>query len=381
MPAEQFRSDPHKLIRQAFARFVAEEVAPVAAEVDATAAFPRELFQKVAKMNAFRIRYPKGKGGAGGNNTLYCIMVEELAKGLVSLAAIAAKQCLMATNMLFHYGAPALKEKYFEPAMRGEMVGSFCLTEPEAASDLGGVRTTAAKDGDSWIINGMKTWITNGPVADFFTVLCQTNPEAGIRGLNFFFVPRDIGGVKTSPKFETLGTRTTEISEVAFNEVRIPADYILGIEGKGLKALLSILAEIRSMTAALALGLAKAAYQASFDYGKERAQFGKTINKYQLIQAKIADMATEIWAAELMLYQTTGMIDRGEECGAQSMMLKYFATEVACKCCDEATRVMGSYSYAMEYPVQRFYRDSRFLLYGGGTHEILRQNIARGLGF
>ena len=373
------RSDPRKLLRQVIARFVAEEVAPVARELDQAGRFPRELFQKLAAMNAYRIRYPRGKGGAGGNTTLYCIMCEELAKGMLSLAAIAAKQCLMATNFLFRFGSPELKEKYFEPAMRGEMIGSFCLTEPEAGGDLGAVTTTATRDGDHWIISGMKTWITNAPVADFFTVLCQTDPDKGIRGLNFFFVPRDRPGVRVSPRFELLGTRTTEIAEVAFNDCRIPADHLLGQPGKGLGALLGILAEIRAMTAALALGLAKAAYETAFQYAQERQAFGRPIGKYQLIQAKIASLATDIYAAELMLYDTTAKIDAGQRAGRESMMVKYFATELACRAADEATRILGAYGYSMEYPAQRYFRDARFLLYGGGTHEVLLQNIAREL--
>lgn len=375
------RSDPQKLLRQVMARFVREEVAPVARQVDESGRFPRELFQKLAAMRAFGLRYPVKSGGAGGNATLYCIMCEELAQGLMSLAAIAAKQCLMATNFLHRFADQDMRRRYLLPALSGELVGSFCLTEPEAGGDLGRVSTTAVREGDQWVVNGMKTWITNAPVADFFTVLCQTNPEQGIRGLNFFFVPRDTPGVRVSPGFQTLGTRSTEISEVAFNDCRIPERFLLGEQGKGLNALLAILAEIRAMTAALALGLAKAAYQAGFQYAKERSAFGKTINQYQLIQAKIAGLATQIWAAELMLYDTTAKIDAGQRPSRESMMVKYYATEVACQACDEATRILGAYAYSMEYPVQRYFRDARFLLYGGGTHEVLQTNIARELGF
>ncbi|MFH1034578.1 MAG: acyl-CoA dehydrogenase family protein [Pseudomonadota bacterium] len=375
------RSDPEKLLRQLMARFVREEVAPVARQVDESGRFPRELFHKLASMHAFGLRYPLKSGGAGGNATLYCIMCEELAQGLMSLAAIAAKQCLMATNFLHRFGDQEMKERYLLPALRGELVGSFCLTEPEAGGDLGRVSTLAVKDGPDWVVSGMKTWITNAPLADFYTVLCQTDPDKGIRGLNFFFVPRDTPGVSVSPGFQTLGTRSTEISEVAFNDCRIPGRFLLGQEGKGLGALLAILAEIRAMTAALALGLAKAAYQAGFQYAQERAAFGKTINHYQLIQSKIAGLATEIWAAELMLYDTTRKIDAGQRPSKESMMAKYFATEVACKAADEATRILGAYGYSMEYPAQRYFRDARFLLYGGGTHEVLQTNIARELGF
>ncbi len=375
------RSDPEKLLRQVMARFVDQEVTPRAREIDERGEFPQELFKKLASMNVFNVRYLGMKKGATGNATLYCIICEELARGLVSLAAETAKQCLMGTNFLYRFGSPELKEKYLEPSMRGEMVGSFCLTEPEAGGDLGSVTTTAVDDGDHWIISGMKTWITNAPIASYFTVLCQTQPGKGIRGLNFFFVPRDTPGVQVSPRFDTLGTRTTEISEVAFNDCRIPKDYLVGLPGKGMGAFFAILAEIRTMTAALALGVARAAFDASFQYAQERKAFGKTISKYQLIQAKISDMATDIWAAELMIYDTTRKLDQGQRVDKESMMAKYFATEVACRCVDQATRILGAYAYSMEYPVQRFFRDARFLLYGGGTHEVLRQNIARAMRF
>lgn len=381
MSKPALRSDPEKLLRQIISRFVAQEITPLAREMDESGKIPKELMQKIAQMRLFGIRYPVKGGGSGGNTTLYCIISEELARGLLSLAAKVSKQCLMGTEHLYRFGSKEMHEKFFAPAMRGEKIGSFCLTEPEAGGDLGAVATTANKDGDEWVISGMKTWITNAPIADFFTVLCQTDRSKGVRGLNFFFVPRETPGVKISPRFETLGTRTTDIAEVAFNDCRIPGDYILGEVGKGLKSLLSILADIRSMTAALALGLAKAAYETAFQYARERQAFGKTINKYQLIQAKIANMATDIWAAELMLYETTRKIDAGLPAGKESMMVKYFATETACRCCDEATRIMGAYAYSMEYPAQRYFRDARFLLYGGGTHEVLQQNIARELKF
>lgn len=374
------RSDPEKILRQTMARFVEQEVAPRARELDEAASFPWELFKMLAEMGCFTIRYPKKAGMAGGTTTLFCIMCEELAKGYMSLAAITAMQCLMGTNFLFKFGTDELREEYFYPAMRGEKVASFALTEPEAATDLGNVRTMAEKTDDGWLINGMKTWITNGPVADFFTVLCQTKRGAGVKGLNFFFVPRDTPGVSTSKKFDKLGTRATEISELAFSDVLIPLENRLGDDGRGVGNLFSILAEIRVMTAALALGLARAAYESAARYAMERRQFGKPIGKFQLIQRKIADMATETWASHLMTYEATRKIDRGEKAMKEASMAKYFATETACRAADEATRVYGSYSYSMEYEVQRFYRDNRFLLNGGGTPEILQTIISRECG-
>ena len=374
------RSNSEELIRKSIARFVDNELIPKAQEIDEKGEFPVEMLREIAKMGVFGIRYPKNKGGAGGNNTLYCILCEELSRGLVSVAAITAMQCLMGTNFLFHFGTDEMRETYFLPAMRGEKIACFCLTEPEAGSDLGAVSTSATKTEDGYVINGMKTWVTNGPVADFYTVLCQTDPAKKFRGLNFFFVPRDIPGLSVSKPFQTLGTRTTMLSEIAFTDVHIPAEYRLGKEGQGLSNLLSILSEIRSMTAALAIGLQRAALDDSIRYARERTQFGKPISKYQLIQAKIANMAVNLEASKLMTYKATRMIDNGISCMTEASMAKYFATEAACKAADEATRIFGAYGYSMEYTAQRYYRDSRFLLNGGGTHEVLQTNIARWVG-
>ncbi|MBW2030795.1 MAG: acyl-CoA dehydrogenase family protein [Deltaproteobacteria bacterium] len=374
------RSNPEEIIRKTMAKFVDRELIPRAREIDESGEFPMEMFQRIGKMGVFGIRYPKKKGGAGGNTTLYCVICEELARGLMSVAALTAMQCLMGTNFLFHYGTDELREQYFFPAMRGEKVSAFCLTEPEAGSDLGNVNTIAKKVDGGWLINGMKTWVTNGPVADFFTVLCQTDPAKKFRGLNFFFVPRETPGVSVSKPFDLLGTRTTKMSELAFSDVRIPGEYMLGAEGRGMSNLMSILAEIRTMTAALAIGLQQAALEDSIRYAKERVQFGQAISSYQLIQAKIANMATDLEASRLMTYRATNMVDKGISCIKEASMAKYFATEAACKAADEATRIFGAYGYSMEYTAQRYYRDNRFLLYGGGTHEILQTNIARWVG-
>jgi alkylation response protein AidB-like acyl-CoA dehydrogenase len=371
------RSDPEKLIRATIARFVDNEVIPIAEELDKKGEFPRELFQQLAEMGVFGIRYPRGKGGAGGNTTLYCIICEELARGLMSLASITAMQCLMGTNFLFHHGTDQMREEYFLPAMRGEKIGCFCMTEPEAGSDLGAISTRATAVADGYLINGMKTWVTDGPEASFYTVLCQTNPAKRLRGIGYFFVPRDLPGVSLGPRFECLGTRTTPICEVAFKDVLIPEAYRVTPEGQGLTCFLSILAEIRTMTAALGIGLQRGAMDASLKYAKERMTFGKPISKYQLIQSKIAQMATNLEASRLMTYKAAAMIDCGAECMKQATMAKYFATEAACSAADECTRIFAGYGYSMEYPAQRYFRDTRFLLCGGGTHEVLQTNIAR----
>jgi alkylation response protein AidB-like acyl-CoA dehydrogenase len=371
------RSNAEEMVRKTMARFVDSEVIPVAGELDASGEFPREPFDKLARMGLFGIRYPKKVGGSGGTTTQYCIAMQELARGLMSLAAMTAMQCLMATNGLYLYGTEQMHEDYLKPALRGEKIGAFQLTEPEAGGDLGSVRTSARKVADGWVINGMKTWSTSGPYGDFHTVLCQTDPEKGLKGLMFFFIPSDTPGFASSKKFETLGTRNSALSEIYFNDCHVPDEYMLGEQGRGLNVLLTILAEIRAMTAALALGLHRAAMDASIKYCKERIAFGKPIGKYQLIQAKIADMAVNLEAGSLMVEKVTRLIDNKVSCLNEASMAKYFATESACSACDEATRIFGAYAYSMEYDVQRFYRDNRFLLYGGGTHEVLRTTIAR----
>lgn len=374
------RSNPEKLIRKSMTRFVDNELIPKARDIDEKDEFPVGILREIAKTGAFGVRYPKEKGGAGGNNTLCCIICEELARGLMGAASITATQSLTGTDFLFRFGTDEMREKYFLPAMKGEKFGCFCLTEPESGSDLGAISTSAKKTGDGYVINGVKTWVTNGPIADFYTVLCQTDPAKKLRGLDFFFAPRETPGLSVSRPFQTLGTRAAPVSEVAFDNVRIPPEYRLGKEEDGLNNLLSIRSEIRTMTAALAVGMQRAALDDSIRYAKERAQFGKTISEYQLIQAKIANMAVNLEASKRITYHAAKMIDNGNPCITEAAMAKYFATEAACKAADECTRIMGAYGYSMEYTAQRYFRDSRFLLNAGGTHEVLQTNIARWVG-
>ncbi len=374
------KEETKSLLRKIVARFVDREVKPVANDLDAAEEFPWDLFRRAADLGLFKVRYAREKGGAGGNATLYNIVCEELARGYLSLAAITAMQGLMCTDFIYKYGTEAIRDKYFHPAMRGEVVGAFCLTEPDGGTDLTAIRTMARREGDRFVLNGVKTWITNAPVAKMFTVLSLTDDREGIRGANFFLVDRDMPGVQVSKKFPKMGTRASIISEVAFEDVSLPLDHRLGDANRGIGNLMRILAEIRTMTASLSLGLARAAYEDSLRYVQERVAFGKPIGKYQEIRAKIANMATEIEASRLMLAWVTDKLDRSERCLKEASMVKYFVSEAACRACDEATRIFGAYSYSNEYDVNRYYRDTRFLLFGGGTSEILRDIIARELG-
>ncbi len=369
--------EEYRMFREAVSRFVDKEIKTVAQDYENNKTFPRELFKKIGDLGYFGIRYPESVGGSNGNNIMFNILCEELARGYMSIAAITAMQCLMGTDFIFRYGSKEHHEQFLIPAIKGEKIATFALTEPDAGSDLNNIKTIAEKKGDKYIVNGSKTWITDASVADFFTVLCLTDREKRLKGANFFLIPKDTPGVSVSKKFDKMGTKAAENSELFFTNVEIPVSNMLGNEGDGLKNLLKILSQIRTMTAALGLGLLRACFDESVKYAKERVQFGKPIGKYQLIRAKIANMATDIELSKSYLYKVSTMITEGKECGKEASIAKYFITEAACRAADQATRIFGSYGFSFEYPVARFFADTRFLLFGGGTSEILQNNIAR----
>jgi len=369
--------DEYKLFRESVRRFVDNEIKPYAQEFEDRKEFPMPLFKKIAKMGYFGIRYPEEVGGSSGTAAMFNILCEELARGYMSIAAITAMQCLMGTNFIFKYGTKNHHDNYLKPAIRGEKIATFALTEPDAGSDLSNIKSIAERKGDRFIINGSKTWITNSSVADFFTVLCLTDREKRLKGANFFLIPKEVKGLTVSKKFDKIGTKSAENSEIFLSNVEVPIENMLGQEGKGMSNLLQILSEIRTMTAALSLGLLRAAFEESRRYSKQRVQFGKPIGSFQLIQSKLANMATDIEVSKCFLYKVSKMIDNGEKCEKEASMAKYFISEAACRAVDQATRIFGSYGFSSEYPVGRFFTDSRFLLFGGGTSEILQNNIAR----
>jgi len=338
--------------------------------------FPRALFKRLAELGYLGLRYPEEVGGQGADFATCCVLYEELAAGSLSLAAIAAMQSLMGTHFVFRYGTDEQRRTYLEPALRGEKIGTFALTEPEAGSDLGGIRTRAARTASGWRLRGSKTWITNAPVADFLTVGAKTSDELGLGNIALFLVDASTPGFAVGKPIEKLGTRSSLTSEVHI-DCELPADALLGAEGEGVKNVGGLLSEIRVMTAALALGLSRRALADSARYAGERQAFGKPIGEHQLITGKLGDMATRLQAARVMTYDAAERIDRAESVTTLAAMTKLFATEVCARIVDEATRVYGSYGFATEYPVQRYFRDARFLLSGGGTSEILLNLIGR----
>ncbi len=364
-------------IRRTFRDFVDHKVKPAAAEIDEKREFPAELFRQVGKLGFFGMRYPESSGGSGADIVSYCLATIELARGSLSLAAVSSMQSLMATYFLHRFGGEEIRKEYFRAALSGEKIGAICMTEPDAGSDLSGIKTMATVFDDRFELSGQKTWVTSAPVADFFTVLARTSNHDQ---LSIFFVPANLDGVHVGKNIEKLGVRGSVTSEVSFDEVRLPAEFLLGGIGEGSNCLQEILSEIRIMTAALAIGVATAAHEDALGYAKTRIQFGKPIGKFQAIKMKLADMDVQLETAKQMLFYAAWLSDRDLPRQKEASIAKLYASECANSICDEASRIMASYGYAMEYPVQRYLRDARFTLIGGGTSEILKLNIAKDLG-
>lgn len=369
-------SEDQILFRQNVAQFVKKEVAPFADAQDESEQFPRKWFKRGAELGFFGTRYPESVGGSDAGFVNYCILCEELAYGSMSLAAVISMQCMMGTDFLFRFGTEELKKRLLIPAIKGEKIGAFALTEPDAGSDLGNVRTTVKQDGDSYVLSGSKMWITSSEVADFFTVLASRDRSQGVKGVDFFLVEKNTPGLTVGKNIKKLGTCASICGELSFEDCRIPLSNALGAPGTGAKNLKEMLAQIRVMTGALGLGLARAAFDASKSYAEERIAFGRPIGKFQAISHKIAEMAVDVHASKLLVYDTAERIERGERPMKESAMAKLFATEAANRIADQATRIYASYGFARDYPVQRYYRDARFLLLGGGTSELLKNIIA-----
>jgi butyryl-CoA dehydrogenase len=366
--------------RRAVARFVDAEVVPAAQGMDEDAAFPRALFKRVGDLGYLGLRYPEAYGGADADMVTYCLFAEELARGSLSLAAAAGMQSLMGTYFVFKYGSEDLRRRYLVPALRGDLVATFALTEPDAGSDLAGITTRAERRGEGWVIRGAKTWVTNAPVADVLTVAAKTSAERGMKSIALFLLDRAaMRGIALGKRIDKMSVRASETGEILLDDVEVPAEHCLGGETGGVDKVGGILAEIRVMTAALSVGLARAAYGAALDYARQRVAFGKPIVEHQAIAFKLADMLTSLHAATLMTYQAAAGLDAGRAIGREASMTKLFASEMAVRVTDEAARIFASYGLAMEYPAQRYFRDARFLLPGGGTSEILRLIIGRDL--
>ena len=360
-------------IREAFRRLVDDKVAPRAREIDRAAVFPQDEFRAVGDLGFFGMRYPEEVGGSGQDVISYCLAVEELARGSLSVAAACTMQSLMGTYFLYRSGDEGIRDEFLRPAIAGERVGTICFTEPGAGSDLSAIATRAERDGDEWVVSGQKTWITSAPVADFFTVFAKTSEDE----ISPFLVPRDTPGLTVGRNIPKMGVRASVTSEVFLNDCRVPGRFLLAEEGKGREVLEEILEKIRLMTGALAVGAGRGALEAALEYAGERVQFGRPIKAFQAIKMRLAEMATELEAARQLVHYSAWRDDRGLPNRKEAAMAKLFASETGLKVCDGAVRVLASYGYAEEYPVERHLRDVRFTLIGGGTSEILKLVIAK----
>jgi alkylation response protein AidB-like acyl-CoA dehydrogenase len=366
--------------RRAVARFVDAEVAPAAEALDERGEFPRALFERIGELGYLGLRYPEAYGGADADMVTYCLFAEELARGSLSVAAAAAMQSLMGTYFVFKHGSETLRQRYLVPALRGDLVATFALTEPGAGSDVANITTRAERRGDGWVLRGAKTWVTSAPVADVITVAAKTSAERGMKNIALFLLDRrSMRGITLGKRIDKMAVRASETGEILLEDVEVPPEHLLGGETGGVERIGAILGEIRVMTSALSVGLARAAYAAALAYSRERMAFGKPIGEHQAIAFKLADMLTSLHAATLLTYQAAARLDAGRPVGREAAMAKLFASEMAVRVTDEAARVFASYGLAMEYPAQRYFRDARFLLPGGGTSEILRVIIGREL--
>ena len=367
-------SEEQQLVRETFSRFCEERIKPRAADIDEAGQFPREVFMELGKLGMFGLRYPESLGGSSLGFVSCCLAISEVARGSLSVAAGATMQCLMGTDFLFLFGNDAIHENLLKPAIEGNKIGAICITEPNAGSDLSSIATSAEKVAGGYRLNGQKTWITSAPVADFFTVFARTGE--GNR-LTVFLVERDFPGLAIGRAIEKMGCWALPTSEVFFEDCFVPEDHRLGDEGQGEASLRAILGETRTITGALAIGVARAALEDAVQYAAERKQFGRPINRFQAIQMKLAEMGTDLEAATHLVHYAAWLKDNNQPYQREAAMAKLFASERATEICDKATRILGSYGYAREFGAQRYFRDIRFTLYGGGTSEILKLIIAR----
>ncbi len=374
----QHPADIYRDIREMAAQFAAAEIRPLAEELDRTEAFPVDLYRKMGALGLFGITVPDGYGGAGLDSFAYALVMEELSRGYASVA----DQCgliELVSTLLTRYGTDEQKEEYLPGLVRAETFPAYCITEADAGSDVSAIRSTAVRDGDDWVLNGSKLWIHNAPVAELGFVLARTDPAAGRRGMSIFLVDLDAPGVERGPKEHKMGQRASQVGALAFDDVRIPADALLGEEGRGFHMMMSVLEKGRVGIAALAVGIAQAGLEAALDYATTRRQFGAPIADNQGIQWMLADMATDIAAARALVHRAAMMLDAGEPATAACSMAKCFAGDMAVRRTADAVQIFGGSGYIRGFEVERLYRDAKITQIYEGTNQIQRTIIARDL--
>jgi alkylation response protein AidB-like acyl-CoA dehydrogenase len=372
-------SEEQKLLKKTVREFAESELAPHSREWDEKQEFPRAVFTKLGELGLMGVAWPPEYGGAGMSTLEWAIVMEELARVDAGVALSLAAHHSLCSGHIFLAGTEAQKKTYLTPLAKGEKVGCWGLTEPGAGSDAGGTKTTAVRDGGAWVLNGSKTFITNGRIADTAVVMAVTDKSKGKKGISAFVVERGTKGFRSGKKEDKLGVRSSDTSELVFEDCRVPAENLLGQEGRGFVDTLRILDRGRIGIAAFSVGIGQAAFEASMRYARERKQFGHMIADFQAIQFKIAEMATKVEASRLLTYRAATLRDEGREHTAESSMAKLFAGESAVDVAMDAIQIHGGYGYLKDYPVERYLRDSKLGTIGEGTSEVQKLVIAREL--
>jgi alkylation response protein AidB-like acyl-CoA dehydrogenase len=372
-------SEDQREIRRAVREFAEREIRPHVMEWDELQIFPHEIITQLARMGFMGVTFPSAYGGAGLGYVEYATVVEELSRVDGSVGIIVAAHTSLCAGHIFEAGSDEQKRKYLTPLARGEKLGCWSLTEPQAGSDASGTKTTARLEGDCWILNGAKTFTSNGSYADICVAMAVTEKVAHKHGISAFIIERGTPGFRAGKKENKLGLRASDTAEIIFEDCRIPKENCLGEPGEGFIDSLKVLDRGRISVAAMAVGMAQGAYEASVHYAKQRRQFGKPIAEFEGIQWKLADMATEIEAGRLLTLQAASRVDRGLHVTQHSSMAKLFAGEAAVKVASEAVQIHGGYGFIKDYPVEKYYRDAKLCTIGEGTSEIQRLVIAREL--
>ena len=375
-------TEENSIFRDAIRSFAQKEVAPLVDEAEETNVFPKQLFKKMGAQGFLCPRYPVEIGGGGGDKVTECIMVEELNVVNAGIAASLMAQSGLATQPIYKHGSEEQKERILLPAIKGEKIGAFALTEPNAGSDAASIKTRAVRDGDAYVINGTKIFITNGPFCDYVIVAAYTDPTKRGEGINIFIVEKGTPGFSVSRKLDKVGNRSIETGELVFEDCRVPAKNMLGEkEGGGFAQIADTLLSGRITYGARCVGNAQAAFDLTVQYAKERVQFGKPIIKFQNTKFKLAEVATNIDVMRTYTYRIAQMYDQGKSVRKEAAMVKLFTAETLQQILSVCMQIHGGYGYMMEYPIQRFWRDGRLFTVTEGTSEIQRMVIGKELGF
>lgn len=370
-------SEDQELLRKTVREFAEAEIAPRVMDYDEKQEFPDGVLKKAGELGLLGIIFPEKYGGAGLGYVEYALVVEELSRVDGSVGISVAAHNGLACGHIYLAGDERQKEKYLTPLASGRWIGGWSLTEPTAGSDAGGTKTQARRDGNDWILNGAKTFTTHGSVGDVVVVFAVTDPKRGKHGISAFVIERGAAGFRAGKKENKMGLRASDTSEVIMEDCRVPSDQLLGVEGEGFIDGMKILDGGRISIAALALGMARGAYEAALHYANQREQFGRAIAEFQAIKFMLADMATKIEAASLLTYRAAWMKDQGMRTTMESAMAKLFASEIGVEVADKALQIFGGYGYIKDFPAEKFYRDMKLCTIGEGTSEIQRLVIAR----